>query len=127
MNIYVLINKNNKECKIMIKEVERVKSVDGSSKYLFNDGKSEKGNFEALYFYPGDENVSKSSICMSTQVGCGVGCAFCATGKLGLKRNFTILAWSKSAPFLLIEKFTETLQMGCHHYAKKCTLYSERA
>lgn len=24
---------------------------------------------------------------MSTQVGCGVGCAFCATGKLGLSRN----------------------------------------
>ena len=24
---------------------------------------------------------------MSTQIGCGVGCAFCATGKLGLNRN----------------------------------------
>lgn len=71
----------------MIKEVEKIKSVDGSSKYLFNDGKSEKGNFEALYFYPGDDNDSKSSICMSTQIGCGVGCAFCATGKLGLSRN----------------------------------------
>ncbi|MDO4391942.1 MAG: radical SAM protein [Clostridium sp.] len=70
----------------MIKEIERVKSLDGSSKYLFNDGKSEKGNFEALYFYPVD-NVKKSSICMSTQIGCAVGCAFCATGKLGLSRN----------------------------------------
>lgn len=70
----------------MIKEIERVKSNDGSSKYLFNGGKNENDNFEALYFYPVD-NVQKSSICISTQVGCGVGCAFCATGKLGLSRN----------------------------------------
>ena len=70
----------------MVKKLERVKSTDGSSKYLFNDGKSEKGNFEAIYFYPVD-GVPESSICMSTQIGCGVGCAFCATGKLGLNRN----------------------------------------
>lgn len=70
----------------MIKMVERVKSIDGSTKYLFNDGINEKGNFEALYFYPIDE-VKKSSICISTQIGCAVGCAFCATGKLGLSRN----------------------------------------
>lgn len=70
----------------MIKKIERVKSVDGSTKYLFNDGENENQNFEALYFYPID-NVPKSSICISTQVGCAVGCAFCATGKLGLRRN----------------------------------------
>lgn len=28
-----------------------------------------------------------NSICISTQAGCGVGCIFCATGKLGFKRN----------------------------------------
>jgi len=70
----------------MLKKIERIKSSDGSTKYLFNDGISEKGNFEALYFYPMD-NVQKSSICISTQIGCAVGCAFCATGKLGLNRN----------------------------------------
>lgn len=30
------------------------------------------------------------SICVSTQVGCAMRCAFCATGKLGLKRNLTV-------------------------------------
>lgn len=70
----------------MIKVLERAKSKDGSSKYLFNDVNDEKGDFEALYFYPVD-GVKKSSICMSTQIGCAVGCAFCATGKLGLRRN----------------------------------------
>ncbi|TAK97032.1 23S rRNA (adenine(2503)-C(2))-methyltransferase RlmN [Patescibacteria group bacterium] len=29
------------------------------------------------------------SVCVSTQVGCPMGCRFCATGKLGLKRNLT--------------------------------------
>lgn len=29
------------------------------------------------------------ALCMSTQVGCAIGCAFCATGLLGFKRNLT--------------------------------------
>lgn len=29
------------------------------------------------------------SACLSTQVGCAMGCKFCATGKMGLKRNLT--------------------------------------
>ncbi len=29
------------------------------------------------------------TLCLSSQVGCAVGCAFCATGKMGLKRNLT--------------------------------------
>ncbi|MCK4936563.1 MAG: radical SAM protein, partial [Elusimicrobiales bacterium] len=29
------------------------------------------------------------SVCISTQVGCAVKCPFCATGKLGLKRNLS--------------------------------------
>lgn len=70
----------------MIQIIERVKSIDGSTKYLFNDGITKENNFEALYFYPIDD-VKKSSICISTQIGCAVGCAFCATGKLGLSRN----------------------------------------
>lgn len=29
----------------------------------------------------------RTSLCLSTQVGCAGGCTFCATGRLGLKRN----------------------------------------
>jgi len=32
---------------------------------------------------------TKNTVCLSTQVGCSRACAFCATGKLGLKRNLT--------------------------------------
>ncbi|MFH1564364.1 MAG: 23S rRNA (adenine(2503)-C(2))-methyltransferase RlmN [bacterium] len=30
-----------------------------------------------------------ATICVSSQVGCSIGCAFCNTGKMGLKRNLT--------------------------------------
>jgi len=30
------------------------------------------------------------TVCVSTQVGCPLGCVFCATGKMGLKRNLTV-------------------------------------
>ena len=32
----------------------------------------------------------RRTACLSTQVGCGVGCVFCASGALGVKRNLTI-------------------------------------
>ena len=31
----------------------------------------------------------RSTVCVSTQVGCAVGCPFCATGRLGLRRSCT--------------------------------------
>lgn len=31
----------------------------------------------------------RNTVCVSSQVGCPMGCAFCATGKLGFKRNLT--------------------------------------
>ena len=31
----------------------------------------------------------RATVCVSTQVGCAVGCAFCASGRLGLRRDLT--------------------------------------
>lgn len=63
-----------------------VSSFDGFTKYLFR-GEGD-GQFEAvripLLHRPGDE---KYVVCVSSQVGCAMGCAFCATGKMGFKRN----------------------------------------
>jgi 23S rRNA (adenine2503-C2)-methyltransferase len=67
--------------------VEKVVSPqDGFAKYLFQgDG---TGRFEAiripLLHRPGDE---KYVVCVSSQVGCALGCAFCATGRMGFQRN----------------------------------------
>jgi 23S rRNA (adenine2503-C2)-methyltransferase len=33
------------------------------------------------------EHKSWNTVCVSTQVGCAMGCEFCATGKMGFKRN----------------------------------------
>lgn len=31
----------------------------------------------------------RATVCVSTQVGCAIGCAFCASGRLGLRRDLT--------------------------------------
>lgn len=57
-------------------------SDDGTRKYLFRlaDGES----VEAVKI-PMEEG--RSTICISTQVGCSMGCRFCMTGSFGLVRN----------------------------------------
>ncbi|HZU77333.1 MAG TPA: 23S rRNA (adenine(2503)-C(2))-methyltransferase RlmN [Dehalococcoidia bacterium] len=34
-------------------------------------------------------SVRRGTVCVSSQVGCAVGCPFCATGRMGLRRNCT--------------------------------------
>ena len=57
-------------------------SVDGTRKYLFRlaDGQT----VESVRI-PMDEG--RFTLCISTQVGCAMGCAFCLTGSFGLLRN----------------------------------------
>lgn len=65
--------------------VELVKQVskDGSRKYLlqFSDGVS----VETV----GMPNRNKLAVCISSQAGCAMGCAFCATGLAELSRSLT--------------------------------------
>ncbi len=73
-----------------VPRLERVEKVvspkDGFAKYLFR-GEGD-GVFEAvripLMHRPGDE---KYIVCVSSQVGCAMGCVFCATGRMGFQRN----------------------------------------
>ncbi|MCK4891638.1 MAG: 23S rRNA (adenine(2503)-C(2))-methyltransferase RlmN, partial [Candidatus Pacebacteria bacterium] len=32
----------------------------------------------------------RNTVCLSSQIGCSLACEFCATGKLGFKRNLTL-------------------------------------
>jgi 23S rRNA (adenine2503-C2)-methyltransferase len=63
---------------------------DGFVKYLFRGAGTEP--FETvripLLHRPHDR---KYIVCVSSQVGCALGCAFCATGRLGFRRN--LAAW----------------------------------
>ena len=36
------------------------------------------------------EKVGRFSVCVSSQVGCALGCRFCATGRMGLTRNLEV-------------------------------------
>jgi 23S rRNA (adenine2503-C2)-methyltransferase len=61
----------------------RQTSVDGTTKFLLRlaDGR----HVEAVYI----PDTPAQTFCISTQVGCAMGCAFCLTGKMGLVRNLT--------------------------------------
>jgi 23S rRNA (adenine2503-C2)-methyltransferase len=66
-----------------------ISPTDGFAKYLFR-GEGE-GVFEAvripLMHRPCDE---KYIVCVSSQVGCAMGCVFCATGRIGFQRNLAV-------------------------------------
>ncbi len=46
------------------------------------------------------EKPGAYSACLSSQVGCAMGCAFCATGRLGFSRNLE--AWEMVSAFLAV-------------------------
>ncbi len=54
---------------------------DGTLKYIFSLEDGER--VESVYI-PSD---SRRTLCLSTQVGCRMGCRFCLTGRLGLRRQ----------------------------------------
>lgn len=68
-----------------LRVLRRTTSADGSTtKYLLacEDGST----VESVWMRYAD---GRRSACVSTQVGCGMGCTFCATGLRGLGRNLT--------------------------------------
>jgi 23S rRNA (adenine2503-C2)-methyltransferase len=56
-------------------------SVDGTAKWAFQDAKGLR--YEAVMI-PDDD---RRTACVSTQVGCAMGCAFCRTAQMGFLRN----------------------------------------
>lgn len=64
-------------------------SKDGTRKFLFSlsDGETIE---TVLMDYEKDVSRDRETVCVSTQVGCPVGCPFCATGVNGFRRNLTI-------------------------------------
>lgn len=58
-------------------------SADGTEKLLL---KLDDGEFVECVLMREED---RRTICLSTQVGCAMGCVFCASGMLGVKRNLT--------------------------------------
>lgn len=59
------------------------RSLDGSEKFLF---RLEDGLPIESVFIPDED---RTTLCLSTQAGCAMGCQFCATARLGLARQLT--------------------------------------
>lgn len=82
-------------------------SSDGTKKYLFKAGIH--GFIESAYI----PETRRNTLCLSSQVGCKMGCLFCMTGKQGFQANLStgeILNQIRSIPEW--QKITNLVYMG---------------
>ncbi len=83
-------------------------STDGTKKYLYPTSQTAKF-IEAAYIPDAD----RATLCVSTQIGCKMGCLFCMTGKQGFQGNLSageIINQVQSLPEY--EKLTNIVYMG---------------
>jgi len=64
-----------------LKLLNRQTSSDGTEKFLFG---LEDGESIESVLIPDED---RRTLCISSQVGCAMGCGFCLTGEIGFKRN----------------------------------------
>jgi 23S rRNA (adenine2503-C2)-methyltransferase len=111
-----------------LKLLKKQISKDGTQKYLFEleDGEA----IESVLIPVGTtrfRDKDRLTLCISSQVGCAMGCTFCVTGKLGLKRN--LMAYEIVDQVIAVqtqlhdgEKITNIVLMGMgeplHNFAK---------
>ena len=83
----------SKKLRVRLQEVAQVelpkiiseqKSTDGTVKWLFESG---AGQAVESVFIP---EPARGTLCISSQVGCALDCAFCATGAQGFNRNLSV-------------------------------------
>jgi len=65
------------------KPVSDLRSGDGTRKFVLE--LADQRRIEAVFI----PDTPAMTFCISTQVGCAMGCGFCLTGKMGLVRNLT--------------------------------------
>lgn len=63
--------------------VSEATSTDGTCKYLFDT--AEGNHIEAVYI----PSKTSTTLCISSQAGCKMGCKFCMTGRLGFLQNLS--------------------------------------
>lgn len=66
-----------------VREKTRVTATDGAIRYLFE---TDGGDLVESVFLP---HKYGNCVCVSCQIGCAMGCVFCASGHYGLKRNLS--------------------------------------
>lgn len=95
---------------------KKLVSIDGSVKLLFTLQDGQAIESVLMPWYDSDkENLIRTTLCVSSQVGCGLDCKFCATGTMGLTRNLEaheIIAQVLEAERLTDSKITNIVYMG---------------
>ncbi len=62
-----------------------VSALDGTEKYLF---RTRDGHFiESVLIRRDGTDEGRLTVCVSSQVGCPMGCGFCQTARIGFRRN----------------------------------------
>lgn len=92
-----------------IKLIKNLKATDGAEKFLWE--LSDKNLIESVFI----PELPRRTVCISTQVGCPLGCLFCATGIMGFKRNlkgFEIANQVQLVQKSVIDKLTNIVFMG---------------
>ena len=64
-------------------------SKDRTIKYLFELASGRKVESVLIPDFDETGTVKRLTVCVSSQVGCAMGCSFCATGLMGFKQNLT--------------------------------------
>ena len=83
---------------------QRYESVDGTRRYLLR--LEDSRTVETVLMPEGE----RDTICISSQVGCAVGCTFCMTALLGLERNLT--AGEIVGQVLTVSRDNDLLEQG---------------
>jgi 23S rRNA (adenine2503-C2)-methyltransferase len=74
-------------CYISLPKISaREKAGDGTEKFLFE---LDDRNVIESVLIP-DEESGRTTLCISSQSGCALGCKFCATGYFGFRRDLTV-------------------------------------
>lgn len=71
----------------LVLEDRQISAIDGTEKFLF---KTHDDHFiESVLIKKDGNNDGRLTICISSQIGCLMGCTFCETAKIGFKRSLT--------------------------------------
>jgi 23S rRNA (adenine2503-C2)-methyltransferase len=68
---------------VTLERATEQRSVDGTIKWTWRTG---DGKLVESVYMP---ETDRKTLCVSSQVGCAIGCTFCMTGTMGLARNLT--------------------------------------
>ena len=70
-------------------EVQRQTATDGTIKCLYELPSGRRIETVLIPDFHDDGRAKRLTLCVSSQVGCAMGCTFCATGMMGFRENLT--------------------------------------